>query len=46
MKKYDQSLEEIRKQMDIRLILHKIQFTERVANALLEKHQVKILHLQ
>lgn len=46
MQKYHQSMEEIRKQMDIRLILHKVEFAERVANAVLEKHQIKGLHCQ
>lgn len=39
-------MEEIRKQMDIRLILNKIDFMERVANALLEEHQIKALAIQ
>lgn len=37
---------EIRKQLDIRLILNKVQFTERVVNVILDEHQIKGLHLQ
>lgn len=36
MQKYHQSMEEIRKQLDIGLILHKIEFAERVAHAVLD----------
>lgn len=46
MRKYHQSMVEIRKQLDIRLILNKVQFTERVVNVILDKHQIKGLHLQ
>ena len=46
IQKYHKSMEEIRKQLDIGLILHKIEFADRVAQAVLDKHQIKGLHCQ
>ena len=46
MQKYHRSLEEVRKQMDIKLIMKKIIYTERATNVLLEEHQENLLHLQ
>ena len=46
MEKYHQSLKAIRKEMDIRLIMKKILHVEKVADALLEEHQKRVLHLQ
>ena len=46
MKKYHHSLEEVRKQMDIRLITKKILYAERMSFAIFDEHQAKVLHLQ
>ena len=46
MKIYHRSLHETRKQMDVRLIMKKILYAERVSSAVLEEHKSKILHLQ
>ena len=46
MRKYHHSLEEVRKQMDVRFIMKKILYSERASTVLLEEHQAKILHLQ
>ena len=46
MRKYHRILEESRKQLDIRLILKKVLYAERVATAVLDKHKAKVLHLQ
>ena len=46
METYHNSLEEVRKQMDIRLIMKKILYSERMAIAVFDEHKAKILHLQ
>lgn len=46
MAAYHRSLEEVRKQMDIRLIMKKILYSERMAIAVFDSHKAKILHLQ
>ena len=46
MKKYKDSLTEVRKQMDIRLIMKKILYAERLGIVLLDEPKAKILHLQ
>jgi hypothetical protein len=39
-------MESARLHMDMRLIMKKIIYSERVADVLLEKHEAKALHLQ
>ena len=46
MRKYHHSLEEVRKQMDIRIIMKKILYSEKLAEVVLDEHQRKVLHLQ
>lgn len=46
MEVYFRSLEEVRKQMDIRLIMKKILYSERMAIAVFDEPKAKILHLQ
>ena len=43
---YHRSLEEVRKQMDMRLIMKKVLYSERMAIAVFDEHKAKILHLQ
>lgn len=46
MKVYFNSLEEVRKQMDIRLVMKKVLYSERMAIAVFDEPKAKILHLQ
>ena len=46
MRKYHYALNESRKQLDIRLVLKKMLYAEKVATAVLGKHKAKVLHLQ
>lgn len=46
MEVYFRSLEEVRKQMDIRLVMKKILYSERMAIAVFDEAKAKILHLQ
>ena len=46
MEMYERSLEEVRKQMDIRLVMKKILYSERMAIAVFDEPKAKILHLQ
>ncbi len=46
MEVYFRSLEEVRKQMDIRLVMKKVLYSERMAIAVFDEHKAKILHLQ
>lgn len=46
MQKYHHSLVEVRKQMDVRIIMKKILYSEKLADVVLDEHQRKILHLQ
>jgi hypothetical protein len=44
--RYHRFLEEVRKQMDMRLIMKKILYTERLGLAILDTHKYKALHMQ
>lgn len=46
MQKFHRSLEEVRKQMDIRLLMKKVMYAERMAIAIFDHPKAKILHLQ
>lgn len=46
MEIYHRSLLEVRKQMDIRLVMKKILYSERMAIAVFDEPKAKILHLQ
>ena len=46
MRTYHHSLVEVRKQMDVRFVMKKILYAERVSNALLDTHKKEILYLQ
>lgn len=43
---YGNAVEEIRKQMDIRLLLKRLAYCERGLHILLEEHRAQVLHLQ
>ena len=46
MKGYHDAFEEVRKQMDIRLVMKKIQFSERVNKAQIDANKLMLLQLQ
>ena len=46
MQIYHRSLEEVRQQLDVRLIMKKILYQERLSSAILEKPKSKLLHIQ
>jgi hypothetical protein len=46
MQRYHHSLEEVRKQMDIRLLLSKFHYTEKMGVAILDEPKIKTLYLQ
>jgi hypothetical protein len=46
MQQYDDCREEIAKQLDVQLIMHRLIFLEKSIEVLLEEHQVEGLHIQ
>lgn len=45
MQIYHRSVEEVRKQMDIKYVFKKLHFVEKVTDSVLDGHQLKALHL-
>lgn len=46
MRKYHNCMEEVKCEMDIRLMMKKVQYSERTAIAVFDEPKAKILHLQ
>jgi hypothetical protein len=46
MKRYHECREEIKKHLDVRLLMNKIAFFEKCMYFLFEEHQLRAIHLQ